>query len=101
MHEAADCDLAVSRLTSLVFKEECLVTACQDGYVCTWARPGVNQHPVTPSPTSQVSPELRVSSSLHLVFRAGVAVRGLEVQEHPGVPAQSCDNRVTSRDKLQ
>jgi len=28
------------RLTALVFKEECLVTACQDGYVCTWARPG-------------------------------------------------------------
>merc|ERR1712029_227828 len=28
------------RLTALVFKEECLVTACQDGYICTWARPG-------------------------------------------------------------
>ena len=28
------------RLTSLVFREECIVTACQDGYVCTWARPG-------------------------------------------------------------
>ena len=23
-----------------MFKEECIVTACQDGYVCTWARPG-------------------------------------------------------------
>ena len=32
--------LSVSRLTSLVFREECIVTACQDGYVCTWARPG-------------------------------------------------------------
>ena len=31
---------SVSRLTSLVFREECIVTACQDGYVCTWARPG-------------------------------------------------------------
>ena len=29
------------RLTSLVFREECIVTACQDGYVCTWARPGM------------------------------------------------------------
>ena len=28
------------RLTSLTFLEDCLVTACQDGYVCTWARPG-------------------------------------------------------------
>lgn len=32
--------IAHERLTSLVFREECLVTACQDGYVCTWARPG-------------------------------------------------------------
>jgi len=38
--------IAHERLTSLVFKEECIVTACQDGYVCTWARPGrgVNSH---------------------------------------------------------
>ncbi|CAG7723175.1 unnamed protein product [Allacma fusca] len=28
------------RLTSLTFREECIVTACQDGIVCTWARPG-------------------------------------------------------------
>merc|ERR1712183_753017 len=32
--------IAHERLTALVFKEECIVTACQDGYVCTWARPG-------------------------------------------------------------
>jgi hypothetical protein len=32
--------IAHERLTALVFREECLVTACQDGYVCTWARPG-------------------------------------------------------------
>lgn len=32
--------IAQERLTALVFREECLVTACQDGYVCTWARPG-------------------------------------------------------------
>ncbi len=32
--------VAHERLTALAFLEECLVTACQDGYVCTWARPG-------------------------------------------------------------
>ena len=28
------------RLTSLIFKEECFLTACQDGIIYTWARPG-------------------------------------------------------------
>ncbi|XP_056336624.1 WD repeat-containing protein 20 [Danio aesculapii] len=28
------------RLTVLIFLEDCLVTACQEGFVCTWARPG-------------------------------------------------------------
>lgn len=32
--------IAHERLTALVFREECLVTACQEGLVCTWARPG-------------------------------------------------------------
>lgn len=32
--------VAHERLTSLVFRQDSLVTACQDGYVCTWARPG-------------------------------------------------------------
>lgn len=32
--------IAHERLTSLVFKEDCIVTACQEGYVHTWARPG-------------------------------------------------------------
>ena len=32
--------IAHERLTALVFHEECIVTACQEGYVCTWARPG-------------------------------------------------------------
>ena len=32
--------IAHERLTSLTFKEDCLVTACQEGFVCTWARPG-------------------------------------------------------------
>lgn len=32
--------VATERLTSLVFREECIVTACQEGLVYTWARPG-------------------------------------------------------------
>ncbi|KAH3853339.1 hypothetical protein DPMN_095861 [Dreissena polymorpha] len=32
--------ISVDRLTSLDFREECLVTACQEGVVYTWARPG-------------------------------------------------------------
>jgi len=32
--------IAHERLTALLFREECIVTACMDGYVCTWARPG-------------------------------------------------------------
>ncbi|XP_075222452.1 WD repeat-containing protein 20 isoform X2 [Lycorma delicatula] len=32
--------IAQERLTALVFREDCFVTACQDGYVYTWARPG-------------------------------------------------------------
>lgn len=30
------------RLTALIFREESIVTTCQDGIVCTWARPGDN-----------------------------------------------------------
>ena len=40
--------IAHERLTALVFREDCLVTACQDGYVCTWARPGKVVSPVQP-----------------------------------------------------
>ncbi|RWS24371.1 WD repeat-containing protein 20-like protein [Leptotrombidium deliense] len=32
--------IAHERLTALVFHEDCFVTACQEGFVCTWARPG-------------------------------------------------------------
>ncbi|XP_013409051.1 WD repeat-containing protein 20 isoform X2 [Lingula anatina] len=32
--------VAHERLTSVGFREECLVTACQEGCVYTWARPG-------------------------------------------------------------
>jgi len=31
--------IAQERLTTLCFREDCLVTACQEGFICTWARP--------------------------------------------------------------
>lgn len=31
--------VANERLGSLHFREDCIVTACQEGYICTWARP--------------------------------------------------------------
>ncbi|XP_043464297.1 WD repeat-containing protein 20 [Leptopilina heterotoma] len=43
--------LAHERLTELVFREDCFVTACQDGYVYTWARPGHMVGPLTISNT--------------------------------------------------
>ncbi len=39
--EAMVCKkIAHERLTALVFREDCIVSTCQEGYVCTWARPG-------------------------------------------------------------
>ncbi|XP_062407617.1 WD repeat-containing protein 20-like isoform X2 [Sardina pilchardus] len=32
--------IAHERLTVLIFLDDCLVTACQEGFICTWARPG-------------------------------------------------------------
>ncbi|XP_022899842.1 WD repeat-containing protein 20 [Onthophagus taurus] len=31
--------IAHERLTSIIFQPDCILTACQDGYVYTWARP--------------------------------------------------------------
>ncbi|KAF8784717.1 WD repeat-containing protein 20-like [Argiope bruennichi] len=44
--------IAHERLTALVFREDCFVIACQEGFVCTWARPGkgiLAQHVGSPS----------------------------------------------------
>nr|CAH0103017.1 unnamed protein product [Daphnia galeata] len=43
------------RLTALIFREDCLITACQDGIVCTWARPiGPSPHHTsTSTPTNE------------------------------------------------
>ncbi|GMR59511.1 hypothetical protein PMAYCL1PPCAC_29706 [Pristionchus mayeri] len=32
--------IAHERLTVLQFRKDCFVTACQEGFICTWARPG-------------------------------------------------------------
>lgn len=32
--------IAHERLTVLLFLEDCILTACQEGLICTWARPG-------------------------------------------------------------
>ncbi|KAJ1106797.1 hypothetical protein NDU88_004195 [Pleurodeles waltl] len=32
--------IAHERLTVLLFLEDCIITACQEGSLCTWARPG-------------------------------------------------------------
>lgn len=32
--------IAHERLTGLEFKEDCIVTVCQEGFIVTWARPG-------------------------------------------------------------
>jgi WD repeat-containing protein 20 len=33
--------VAHERLTAILFREDCLVLACQEGFVSTWARPSV------------------------------------------------------------
>lgn len=32
--------IAYERLTDIIFREDCIVTACQEGFIRTWARPG-------------------------------------------------------------
>ncbi|XP_049287397.1 WD repeat-containing protein 20 isoform X2 [Anopheles funestus] len=41
--------IAHERLTALIFREDCFLTACQDGFVYTWARPGFVHLSSTPS----------------------------------------------------
>ncbi|XP_061173115.1 WD repeat-containing protein 20-like isoform X1 [Saccostrea echinata] len=47
--------ISSERLTELAFREECIVTACQEGIVNTWARPGkvaLTQHTALSPQTS-------------------------------------------------
>lgn len=51
MHEVNSVEPLVAkkisseRLTALVFREDCIVTASQEGFIHTWARPGVTLPP--------------------------------------------------------
>uniref|UniRef100_A0A915Q2B1 WD_REPEATS_REGION domain-containing protein n=1 Tax=Setaria digitata TaxID=48799 RepID=A0A915Q2B1_9BILA len=48
--------IAHERLTGLIFREDCVVTACQEGFILTWARPGkamIQQHTMnSPAPVN-------------------------------------------------
>ncbi|XP_055678496.1 WD repeat-containing protein 20 [Lutzomyia longipalpis] len=46
--------IAHERLTALIFREDCFLTACQDGIIYTWARPGFSNAPqhASSSPTA-------------------------------------------------
>ncbi|MCP9262774.1 WD repeat-containing protein 20 [Dirofilaria immitis] len=48
--------IAHERLTGLIFREDCVVTACQEGFILTWARPGkgmVQRHTMnSPNPVN-------------------------------------------------
>ncbi|XP_058128699.1 WD repeat-containing protein 20 [Anopheles ziemanni] len=48
--------IAHERLTALIFREDCFLTACQDGYVYTWARPGFVNIPQHLSSTPSAPP---------------------------------------------
>ncbi|EDV90628.1 WD repeat-containing protein 20 [Drosophila grimshawi] len=50
--------IAHERLTALIFREDCFLTACQDGFIYTWARPGHTTHVAQhlSSPSQAVAP---------------------------------------------
>ncbi|XP_053202835.1 WD repeat-containing protein 20-like [Panonychus citri] len=50
--------IAHERLTSLVFKEDCFVAACQEGYIFTWVRPSKWENmQIAPSPIPSIEEE--------------------------------------------
>ncbi|EDW16584.1 WD repeat-containing protein 20 [Drosophila mojavensis] len=48
--------IAHERLTALIFREDCFLTACQDGFIYTWARPGHSTHVAQHMSPSQTTP---------------------------------------------
>ncbi|KAH8312082.1 hypothetical protein KR044_009281 [Drosophila immigrans] len=48
--------IAHERLTALIFREDCFLTACQDGFIYTWARPGHTTHVAQHLSPSQAAP---------------------------------------------
>uniref|UniRef100_A0A1I7TQR2 WD_REPEATS_REGION domain-containing protein n=2 Tax=Caenorhabditis tropicalis TaxID=1561998 RepID=A0A1I7TQR2_9PELO len=63
--------VAHDRLTVLEFRNDCVVTACQEGYICTWARPspddlnkGVGiKTPSAETPESEQKPSVSATAS--------------------------------------
>lgn len=51
--------IAQERLTVLLFLEDCIITACQEGLICTWARPGKAVRHPDPDPDRDRAPGLR------------------------------------------
>ncbi|KAH8295377.1 hypothetical protein KR018_010429 [Drosophila ironensis] len=48
--------IAHERLTALIFREDCFLTACQDGFIYTWARPGHSTHATQHLSPGQTAP---------------------------------------------
>ncbi|KAL9899676.1 WD repeat-containing protein 20 isoform 1-T2 [Glossina fuscipes fuscipes] len=48
--------IAHERLSALIFREDCFLTACQDGFIYTWARPGYATNVTQHLSPSQVAP---------------------------------------------
>ena len=61
------------RLTALVFRRDCIVTACQEGFVHTWARPSAK---LPPEATADYNAESRPQTT--------------SVSSNPGVRFMSC-----------
>ena len=57
--------ISYERLTVLAFREDCFVTACHEGFISTWARPGHGVHSimVDPKDVDGVNFKMRRSSS--------------------------------------
>uniref|UniRef100_A0A287CU37 DM1 locus, WD repeat containing n=1 Tax=Ictidomys tridecemlineatus TaxID=43179 RepID=A0A287CU37_ICTTR len=94
--------IAQERLTVLLFLEDCIITACQEGLICTWARPGKaftdeeteaqageGSWPRSPS-KSVVEVGLSLSSSSSSI--SGVHVRSTPLHSAP-VPSSAQDYR--------
>lgn len=57
--------ISQERLTALVFREDCILTACQEGFISTWARPTVcislGDEDIGPAEQSSVPPSASVN----------------------------------------
>lgn len=61
--------ISQERLTALVFREDCILTACQEGFISTWARPGVCMGEEDGGSGSQSSPAINTGVSVVVLPR--------------------------------